>query len=135
MWAGLAVAALAAAARPPAPAAIAVVRVPEGCRLGAEGSAAPCPCRAYPARVRLLLGLPLPLNSAGIEDLQAIPGIGPVRALAITTERERGGPFASVAALERARGVGPVTAQRLSEFLFVGEEDPACSALPPVGPF
>ena len=81
-----------------------------------------------PARIRLLLGLPLPLNSASAGDLEAIPGIGPVRAAAIAFEREARGPFASPGALERVRGVGTIMAGRLGAFLFVGDADPACSA-------
>ncbi len=102
-----------------------VVRTATSCRLDAVGGP-PCPCRSTPARIRLLLGLPLPLNFASESDLEAIPGIGPVRAAAITSERATGGPFASLGALERVHGVGPVMAARLGEFLFVGEADPAC---------
>ncbi len=110
---------------PAAPPEVGVVRTASGCRLDAVGRP-PCPCRNTPARIRLLLGLPLALNSASANDLEAIPGIGPVRAAAIASEREAGGPFVSLGALERVHGLGPVMAERLGEFLFVGEADPAC---------
>ena len=99
-----------------------------GCRLAAAGSAPPCPCAELPARLRLLRGLPLPLDRAGPDDLLLLPGIGPARAAAIVAERARGGPFAEARALERVPGLGPVTAARLSALLFAGEDDPACAA-------
>ncbi len=117
---------LAHVSRPAAPGDVGVTRTASGCRLDAAGGP-PCPCQSTPARIRLLLELPLPLNSTNESELEAIPGIGPVRAAAIASEREVGGPFASVGALQRVRGLGPVMAERLGEFLFVGEADPACS--------
>lgn len=127
MWATLAIAALAGGSAPaPAP-AIAVVLAGGACRLAPAGSGAECPCRATPARIRLLFSLPLPLNASTAEDLRGVPGIGPARSAAIVRERERGGAFASVEALLRVDGLGPTTVQRLRSFVFVGEDDPACA--------
>lgn len=47
------------------------------------------------------------LNSASVEQLQTLPGIGPATAAAVVDDRERHGPFASVADLERVPGIGP----------------------------
>jgi competence protein ComEA len=77
--------------------------------------------------VRLLRGLPLPLDRARPGDLELLPGIGPVRAAAIVAERARGGPFAGARALERVPGLGPATAARLAPLLFTGRDDPACA--------
>jgi hypothetical protein len=67
---------------------------------------------------RLLFGLRLDPNRADCASLEALPGIGPVRAAAIETERCRR-PFASVAELERVPGIGPRSLARLEPWLAV----------------
>ena len=49
------------------------------------------------------------VNTSPAAELQLLPGIGPARAAAIVAERERGGPFAGLPALERVAGIGPMT--------------------------
>ncbi len=110
-----------------APLQLEIVRSADGCVLGEPGDAAPCPCAELPGPLRRLLGLPIPLNRASVADLEALPGIGPVRAQAIFEERARGGAFERVDDLVRVRGLGPGTVARLRQDLFVGEPDPACS--------
>ncbi len=61
----------------------------------------------------LLFGTPLDLNRAGVVDLVALPGIGPVRAKAIVAARSEG-PFCEVASLTRVRGIGPRTVEHLA---------------------
>jgi hypothetical protein len=80
-----------------------------------DGDSAARPLRG-PAR--LLFGLRLDPNRADRASLEALPGIGPVRAAAIETERCRR-PFASVAELERVPGIGPRSLARLEPFLAV----------------
>lgn len=63
--------------------------------------------------VGLLFGIPIDLNRATAEDLLALPGVGPARAEAIVADRSDA-PFCSVAGIERVRGIGPRTAQRLA---------------------
>jgi competence protein ComEA len=50
---------------------------------------------------------PIDLNTATVDELDSLPGIGPSIAKAIVDERERNGPFRSVDDLERVRGIGP----------------------------
>ena len=88
-----------------------------------EAGGAPCPCAALGADLRLALGLPLPLASATTADLERLPGVGPVRAAAIVTERARA-PFRRVSDLVRVPGLGPKTAARLEPWLFPGTADP-----------
>ena len=110
------------------PGPIAAVATAAGCRLApAElATTAPVsPCEALPGRLRLLLGLPIPLATAGASDLQALPGIGPVRAAAIVADREQRGAFSRVEKLERVPGIGPATLGRLRELVTTGP-DPAC---------
>lgn len=55
---------------------------------------------------------PLDLNRATADDLQHLPGIGPVRAAAIVATRARR-PFRSVRDLQRVPGIGPATVAKL----------------------
>lgn len=55
------------------------------------------------------------LNSAGAEELQRLPGVGPVLATRILEERAAGGPFASVDDLVRVPGVGPARVRALAD--------------------
>lgn len=57
------------------------------------------------------------LNRASVGDLQALPGVGAVRAEAIVLDRVRNGTFASVDDLVRVDGVGPETLERLRPFV------------------
>ncbi len=59
------------------------------------------------------------VNSASVEELTSLPGIGPSKAAAIVAEREKK-PFASVADLERVRGIGVKTVEDLQDKVTVG---------------
>ena len=72
-----------------------------------------------PAQVGLAFGIPLDLNTASAEDLEAVPGLGPSRAGAIVADRAARGPFGAVQELDRVRGFGPATVQRLAPFVTV----------------
>lgn len=50
---------------------------------------------------------PLDLNTATAEQLDSLPGIGPVTAQKILDYRQKHGPFRSVAELEGVPGIGP----------------------------
>ena len=88
--------------------------------LARAGRSVEAACGARPAGVgkalrgpaRLLFGLSIDPNHADLQTLEALPGIGPVRALAILRERERG-RFLSLDDLQRVRGIGPRTLERL----------------------
>lgn len=64
----------------------------------------------------------LDLNSASSEELQRLPGIGPVRADAIIRERETNGPFRTPDDLQRVSGIGPGILAQLCHLVRVGEE-------------
>jgi competence protein ComEA len=126
---GLLLAAGLAAFAPPAEGVAPVpVQLGARCALGEPGMAPPCPCGALPAALRLLQGLPLPLNRIGVEELAELPGIGPARAAAIAAEREQNGPFASAVELDRVPGIGPRTAEKLAPLMFTTGPDPACTS-------
>ena len=50
---------------------------------------------------------PVHLNSAGAEELDGLPGVGPVTAEKIVTYREQHGPFTSLDGLDAIPGIGP----------------------------
>jgi competence ComEA-like helix-hairpin-helix protein len=54
------------------------------------------------------------VNTATVEELDALPGIGPALARAIVEERARGGAFRSADDLERVPGIGPALVRRLT---------------------
>jgi competence protein ComEA len=57
----------------------------------------------------------LDLNTAGVAELDALPGIGPVLAQRIVDHRTREGPFRSVEELDDVPGIGPAIAAELAE--------------------
>jgi competence protein ComEA len=56
---------------------------------------------------------PLSLNSATLEQLDALPGIGPVTAQKIIDYRREHGPFRSVDDLDAIAGIGPSRLENL----------------------
>jgi len=57
------------------------------------------------------------LNRSPPHRLQLVPGLGPVRALAVVAERRRSGPFRSFEDIgHRIRGIGPATVASARRF-------------------
>jgi competence protein ComEA len=71
---------------------------------------------------RLLWGLPLDLNRADERDLEALPGIGPKRAVAIARAR----PFCRPDDLLRVPGIGPATLRQLAGRVTASGSRAAC---------
>lgn len=59
------------------------------------------------------------LNSATVEQLQQLPGIGPVRAKAIVEFREKSGPFQRVEDLLAIRGISKSRFEKLRPYVTV----------------
>jgi competence ComEA-like helix-hairpin-helix protein len=57
------------------------------------------------------------LNTASKEELIAVPGIGPVMAERILEDRQKNGPFQSVADLTRIKGIKAKTVEKWGPFL------------------
>ena len=68
------------------------------------------------ARVRTRDDQPLNLNNATKEELEQIPGIGPVTAIKITDGR----PYESVDDLLKIPGIGPKTVESIAPYVTVG---------------
>ncbi|MCD6253534.1 MAG: ComEA family DNA-binding protein [Thermotogae bacterium] len=66
---------------------------------------------------------PLELNTAGVEELQLLPGIGPVKAEAILSYRESKGGFASVEELLEVSGIGERTLGKIKEYVIVNPQN------------
>jgi len=64
---------------------------------------------------------PVNVNSASVEQLAALPGIGRSKAEAIVRERSKK-PFSAVGDLERVNGIGPKTLAQLREHVVVAPE-------------
>ena len=56
---------------------------------------------------------PLNVNLASADNLQRLPGIGPVTAARIVVDRDERGPFKSASDLQRVKGIGPKTVEKL----------------------
>ena len=71
----------------------------------------------------LTLGLPIDLNRATAEDLEAIPGLGPALAQRIIDYRKAHGPFKKIEDLREVSGVGPQNLPRLKPYLGLGSPE------------
>lgn len=57
------------------------------------------------------------INTAGVEQLQLLPRIGPALADRIVEFREANGPFASVDELVAVKGIGDASLERLEPYV------------------
>jgi competence protein ComEA len=64
------------------------------------------------------------LNTATKEELDAIKGIGPVKAQAIIDYRTKNGPFMTVDALKNVNGFGDKTVDKMRSEISVGGPNP-----------
>ncbi len=76
---------------------------------GTSGAGSGSQLSAPPARVSL--------GSATVEQLDELPGIGPVTAQKIVDWRQTHGPFASVEDLDQVPGIGPARVEQLRDLV------------------
>jgi competence protein ComEA len=69
----------------------------------------------------LVYGLPIDVNTAGPDALEAVPGIGPRTAARIIEDRDQHGVYESVDALVRVKGIGEKTVEQLRPFVRASE--------------
>ena len=66
------------------------------------------------------VSFPIDLNTAGEEELTALPGIGPVLARRILAYREENGPFRAVEELLNVSGVGEKRVEEIWDLVTIG---------------
>ena len=76
--------------------------------------------RGLASAVDALPTWPVDVNTAGVDDLVRLPGIGPVRAAEIVRRRELSGGFSTLEELLEIKGIGPVTLDGLRDKATVG---------------
>jgi competence protein ComEA len=64
---------------------------------------------------------PVDLNTAGIDELVRLPGIGPATAARILEDRNARGPYRRVEDLLRVKGIGPKKLARIRPLVRAGE--------------
>jgi competence ComEA-like helix-hairpin-helix protein len=73
---------------------------------------------------------PININTASSDQLQQVPGIGPVTAQKILQMRKSYGAFKSVNDLMAIRGIGPKRLEKMKMYLTVGKPRSANAAAP-----
>jgi competence protein ComEA len=73
----------------------------------------------------MTLGLALDLNTATAEDLDALPGIGPVLAKRIIDYRTAHGPFKKIDDLMAVSGIGPKKLENIKAYVIITDQEPA----------
>jgi competence ComEA-like helix-hairpin-helix protein len=95
-----------------------------------------CPIPAVLAANKKPPAAPINLNTATSDELQQVPGIGPVTAEKILQMRKAYGPFKSVDDLRAIKGIGPKRLEKMRKYLTVGKpsaakKTPAMENIPP----
>jgi competence protein ComEA len=83
---------------------------------GGTGSTSASPSARGPGGAEVV---PVDLNTATVEQLDTLPGIGPVTAAAIVAWREAHGSFGSVEQLSEVDGIGPARLDKLRDLVRV----------------
>lgn len=63
------------------------------------------------------------VNTADLAELDLLPGIGPALGQRIIDHRNEHGPFPSIDALQRVRGIGPRTLDKLRPLVTLGQPE------------
>ena len=86
---------------------------PAGRKPALGSSAGPASAAPAPASATATAAAPVDLNTAALEQFDALPGVGPVTAAAIVAWRNANGRFTSVDQLAEVDGIGPARLEKL----------------------
>jgi len=76
------------------------------------------------ARKRIVLGIPIGLNTASVEELSFVPGLGSRLAKRLVHYRDKHGPFASLDSITAVRGIGQKTMEKIRPYIFIQQQEP-----------
>ena len=74
---------------------------------------------------------PIDINAATSEELQQLPGVGPVIAQRILDYRKKSGPFRNVDELMAVRGISDKRLAKIKPYVFVKNPMPTPGGTPP----
>lgn len=72
----------------------------------------------------IILSIPIDINTACIEELIAIPNIGPKTASKIIEYRNKKGGLSSVDELLKIKGIGNVTYNKIKQYVYISKSVP-----------
>ena len=61
------------------------------------------------------------INSASVNELETLPGIGATYAKKIVDYRLENGPFESIEEIQKVEGIGPVTYDKIKDLISIGD--------------
>ncbi len=86
----------------------------------ARSSAVPLAGQSGPTISKAPPASPVNINTATVEQLQTLPGIGPSTAARIIADREQNGPFRTIEDLTRITGIKEGTMSKIRAYITVG---------------
>ncbi len=86
----------------------------------ASGRAAEPTREAFPTQAPVPAGK-ININTATQAELESLPGIGPSLAQRIIAYREQNGPFKTIEDIQKVKGIGPATFERIKDLITVGD--------------
>lgn len=69
----------------------------------------------------IILSIPIDINTAFIEELIAIPGVGPKTASKIIEYRDKKGGFSSLYELLKIKGIGKVKYNKIKQYVYISK--------------
>ncbi len=88
-------------------------------RVPLQGEAQSAPSRSSGVIIPAAPGGSININSASQEELESLPGIGPVLAQQVIEYREANGPFPSIEAIQNVPGIGPGIFEKIKDLITV----------------